>query len=42
MVLLFVGLIVIACSIAALVYTFQPVQLLTDQAPLAPTLFTAP
>jgi hypothetical protein len=42
MILLFVGLVVIACSLAALIYAFQPVQLLTDQVPLAPTLFIAP
>jgi hypothetical protein len=41
-VFLLVGLLMLACSLAALIYAFMPVQVLSDQAPLAPTLFIAP
>jgi hypothetical protein len=40
--LLFIGLLVIGCSLAALVYAFGPVELERVQATLAPTLFTSP
>ncbi len=36
------GLVILLCSLAALVYAFGPVQALIEQAPLAPTLLTPP
>lgn len=36
------GIVIILCSLAALAYAFWPLELLREQAPLAPTLFAPP
>ena len=36
------GVTIILCSLAALAYAFGPVQGLSEQVPLAPTLFAPP
>ena len=36
------GVVILLCSLAALVYAFGPVQALVEQVPLAPTLLTPP
>jgi hypothetical protein len=36
------GVILVACSLAALAYAFWPVEMLQEQAPLVPTLFAPP
>ncbi len=40
--LAFIGLLLIFCSLSALVYAAWPVAGLQEQAPLAPTLFIPP
>ncbi len=42
MVLAVVGLAIVMLSLAALAYAFWPTSGLTQQAPLAPTLFVSP
>lgn len=36
------GLAIVLCSLAALLFAYGPVQALVDQVPLAPTLFSPP
>jgi hypothetical protein len=36
------GLILVACSLAALAYAFWPPEAFLERAPLAPTLFAPP
>lgn len=40
--LIVLGLVVVICSLAALVYAFWPIEALQEQAPLVPTLFSPP
>ena len=40
--LLILGLTIVCVSLAALVYAAWPLELLREQTPLAPTLFTPP
>ena len=37
-----IGIVIIACSLAALVYAFWPVEAVQEQAPLIPTVFAPP
>ena len=40
--LLVLGAAVLLCSLIALAYAFAPIEMLLEQAPLAPTLFSPP
>jgi hypothetical protein len=40
--LVLIGLLLVIASLAALVYAFAPVDTLTLQTPISPTLFTLP
>ncbi len=40
--LVLVGLLIVLCSLVALAYAFWPVDNLSEQVPLAPTLFSPP
>jgi hypothetical protein len=42
LILLLVGLLLLAIALAALSFAWSPVRVLTDQAPIAPTLFVLP
>jgi len=37
-----IGLVVVLCSLAALAYAYWPVETLSEQVPIAPTLFSPP
>ena len=41
-VIIVLGVVIILCSLAALAYAFWPLEMLREQAPLAPTLFAPP
>lgn len=42
LVLIIIGVLIITCSVLALVYAFAPIDTQQVQATLAPTLFTPP